>query len=98
MECYHCAPVHPELVRLLPEFRNGTSYQGIPGDGTAFADDIDAFTLSGRGQRPRLPGLVPEDDRLYFGLVALAERLRQPAAGPRHPPHRSARSDRSVRT
>jgi Rieske 2Fe-2S family protein len=69
MECYHCAPVHPELTRLLPEFRNGTSYQGIPGEGTAFADDISAFTLSGSGQRPRLPGLGPEDDRTYFGFV-----------------------------
>jgi Rieske 2Fe-2S family protein len=69
MECYHCAPVHPELTRLLPEFRNGTSYQGIPGEGTAFADDIDAFTLTGSGQRPRLPGLGPEDDRTYFGFV-----------------------------
>ncbi len=69
MECYHCAPVHPELVRLLPEFRNGTSYQGIPGEGTAFADDIEAFTLSGGGHRPRLPGLGPEDDRTYFGFV-----------------------------
>ena len=50
MECYHCAPVHPELISLLPDFRLGTSYQGIVGQGTAFADDIDAFTLSG-GER-----------------------------------------------
>ena len=69
MECYHCAPVHPELVRLLPAFRQGTSYQGLPGEGTAFADDVEAFTLSGRGQRPRLPGLLPEDDRLYLAWV-----------------------------
>jgi len=69
MECYHCAPVHPELVRLLPEFRNGTSYQGIPGEGTTFADDVAAFTLSGAGDRPRLPGLGPADDRLYYGFV-----------------------------
>ena len=69
MECYHCAPVHPELVRLLPEFRNGTSYQGIVGEGTAFAEDVEAFTLSGSGNLARLPGLRPEDDRLYFGFV-----------------------------
>lgn len=69
MECYHCAPVHPELVRLLPDFRNGTSYQRIPGEGTAFATDIDAFTLSGAGERPRLPGLTATDDRLYYGFV-----------------------------
>lgn len=69
MECYHCGPVHPELVRLIPEFRNGTSYQGIPGQGTEFADNVAAFTLSGGGERPRLPGLLPEDDRRYFALV-----------------------------
>ncbi|MGH2534685.1 MAG: aromatic ring-hydroxylating oxygenase subunit alpha [Thermomicrobiales bacterium] len=69
MECYHCAPVHPELTRLLPAFRQGTSYQGIPGEGTAFAGDVEAFTLSGQGDRPRLPGLLPEDDRLYYGFV-----------------------------
>lgn len=69
MECYHCAPVHPELTRLLPAFRQGTSYQGIPGRGTAFADDVASFTISGNGRRPRLPGLRPADDRLYYGFV-----------------------------
>jgi Rieske 2Fe-2S family protein len=69
MECYHCAPVHPELVRLLPAFRQGTSYQGLPGEGTSFAEDVAAFTLSGQGERPRLPGLLPEDDRLYLAWV-----------------------------
>jgi Rieske 2Fe-2S family protein len=69
MECYHCAPVHPELTSLLPAFRLGTSYQGILGQGTAFADEIDAFTLSGAGDRPMLPGLLPSDARLYYGFV-----------------------------
>lgn len=69
MECYHCAPVHPELTRLLPQFRFGTSYQGIVGQGTEFADDIEGFTLSGNGHRDRLPGLLPSDDRLYYGFV-----------------------------
>jgi glycine betaine catabolism A len=69
MECYHCGPVHPELVRLIPDFRNGTSYQGLPGEGTSFGDDIEAFTLSGKGNRARLPGLQPEDDRLYYAWV-----------------------------
>jgi Rieske 2Fe-2S family protein len=69
MECYHCAPVHPELTRLLPQFRFGTSYQGIVGQGTEFADDIQGFTLSGNGHRAMLPGLLPSDDRLYYGFV-----------------------------
>lgn len=69
MECYHCAPVHPELVRLLPAFRQGISYQGRPGEGTTFADDVEGFTLSGKRARSRLPGLLPEDDRLYIAWV-----------------------------
>lgn len=69
MECYHCAPVHPELTRLLPEFRFGTSYQGILGQGTDFAPDIESFTLSGGGHRDMLPGLLPSDARLYYGFV-----------------------------
>jgi Rieske 2Fe-2S family protein len=69
MECYHCAPVHPELTSLLPAFRLGTSYQGVVGQGTAFADDVEAFTLSGNGHRPTLPGLLRTDDRLYYGFV-----------------------------
>ena len=27
MECYHCAPMHPELVRLLPAFRSGATQE-----------------------------------------------------------------------
>jgi Rieske 2Fe-2S family protein len=69
MECYHCGPVHPELVTLIPEFRNGTSYQGLPGQGTSLGDDIEAFTLSGKGNRPPLRGLRDEDKRQYFAWV-----------------------------
>ncbi|HEY7032296.1 MAG TPA: aromatic ring-hydroxylating dioxygenase subunit alpha [Thermomicrobiales bacterium] len=69
MECYHCGPVHPELVRLIPEFRNGTSYQGLPGQGTSLGDDVEGFSLSGKGSFARLPGLLPEDDRLYYAWV-----------------------------
>lgn len=69
MECYHCAPMHPELCELLPGFYNGASYQAMPGEGTAFAADVEQFSMSGRGNRARLPGLRDEDDRLYFGLT-----------------------------
>jgi Rieske 2Fe-2S family protein len=75
MECYHCGPVHPEFCRLLPDFRSGQSYQNQVGVGTAFADEIDAFTVTGQGRRARLPGLLPEDDRLYYGLTLLPNVL-----------------------
>ena len=69
MECYHCGPMHPELCRLIPSFRGGTSYQAHVGVGSAFADNIDGFSFSGVATRPLLPGLLPEDDRMYYGLV-----------------------------
>ena len=50
MECYHCAPMHPELVRLLPAFRSGATQEY--GLGTRLADDAEALTMSGRAPRP----------------------------------------------
>ena len=69
MECYHCGPMHPELCDLLPGFRRGVTYQ--TGLGTDFADGIEAFTLSGKASRPPLPGLPPDDQRRYYGIVPL---------------------------
>ncbi len=67
MECYHCAVVHPELSRLVPSFRAGYAYQ--EGIGATFAEGVETLTLNGRRTRPLLPGLRPEDDRTYYGLV-----------------------------
>lgn len=67
MECYHCAVVHPELSRLVPSFRAGYAYQ--EGIGATFAEGVETLTLNGRRTRPLLPGLRPEDDRKYYGLV-----------------------------
>ena len=65
MECYHCAVVHPELSRFVPSFRAGYAYQ--EGVGANFAEGIKTLTLT--GTRPLLPGLHPEDDRTYYGMV-----------------------------
>lgn len=73
MECYHCGPMHPELCDLLPGFRGGTAYQS--GRGTEFAAGVDALTLSGKASRPPLPGLPPEDQRRYYGVVPLPNVL-----------------------
>ena len=67
LECYHCGPLHPELCRLLPGFRGGLAYQ--VGQGTEFADGVEAFTFSGSSNRPPLPHLQPEDRRRYQGVV-----------------------------
>lgn len=69
MECYHCAVVHPELSQLVPSFRAGYAYQH--GVGATFADGVETLTLTGKRTRPLLPGLLPEDDRKYYGMVLL---------------------------
>jgi Rieske 2Fe-2S family protein len=69
MECYHCAPVHPELSQLVPSFRAGYAYQ--QGVGATFAEGVETLTLTGKRTRPLLPGLHPEDDRTYYGMVLL---------------------------
>jgi glycine betaine catabolism A len=55
-ECYHCAGVHPELVRLVPAFgRGGTGLDwenGIP-----HRDGAWTFTPSGTSDRAPFPGL-----------------------------------------
>jgi Rieske 2Fe-2S family protein len=70
MECYHCASIHPELTAALPQFRSGygTISDGMAA-GASFAEHVDGFSLSGRATHPRLPGLGPSDDRLFYGLV-----------------------------
>ncbi len=67
LECYHCGPMHPELCDLLPGFRGGAAYQ--QGHGTAFAEGVEAFTLTGKASRPTLPGLNDDDRQRYYGLV-----------------------------
>ncbi|MED1472638.1 aromatic ring-hydroxylating dioxygenase subunit alpha [Bacillus salipaludis] len=68
-ECYHCSAIHPELTAALPEFRSGVGTQNSVGLGATFNDEIEAFSISGKGTRPMLKGLLPEDDRIYYGMT-----------------------------
>ncbi len=63
-ECYHCRNIHPELVTTIPQFWSpaiGTEWirsrwlpdRGWPG----------VLLLTGQTVLPRLPGLLPADDR-----------------------------------
>ncbi|HET7600704.1 MAG TPA: aromatic ring-hydroxylating dioxygenase subunit alpha [Gemmatimonadales bacterium] len=61
-ECYHCAGVHPELCRIVPQFRvrGGSELdwdRGIP-----HRDGAWTFTMSGTTDRAPFPGLS-EDER-----------------------------------
>lgn len=71
-ECYHCPTLHPELTGALPEFSSGYgTISGGVGRAAAYADGRSGFSMSGDAARPPLPGLLPEDDRLFYGVILL---------------------------
>ena len=66
-ECYHCAPVHPELCRIVPAFRhNGGAdldwERGIP-----HREGADTFTTSGQSKRRSFPGLDADEQVRHKG-------------------------------
>lgn len=69
-ECYHCGTIHPELVDQIPTF---ASFEALTGgyqtDGYQFSTEREGFTLSGKRTLPMLPGLGPNDDTRYFGMI-----------------------------
>jgi Rieske 2Fe-2S family protein len=69
-ECYHCGTIHPELVETIPQFQSPTmGTGGYDPSGYPIADGLASFSLTGTTVLPRLPHLLPEDDRLYYGMV-----------------------------
>jgi Rieske 2Fe-2S family protein len=66
-ECYHCAGVHPELCRIVPEFRKnggaGLHWEG----GIPQKQGTDTFTVSGITNRPSFPGLSEAERTKHFG-------------------------------
>jgi Rieske 2Fe-2S family protein len=69
MECYHCPTIHPELVRVLPEFARGYAAQYYVGHGTGFADDAAGFTIDGRPGLERIESINDLQDRRYFAIT-----------------------------
>jgi Rieske 2Fe-2S family protein len=68
-ECYHCGPVHPELVELVPAFRQrGVADldwdQGIPHREGAWT-----FTATGTSNRKPFPGLSEEEKTRHKGAI-----------------------------
>jgi Rieske 2Fe-2S family protein len=66
-ECYHCGPVHPELCRVVPAFReNGGATldweRGIP-----HRPGADTFTASGTSTRRSFPGLSEDEQVRHKG-------------------------------
>ena len=61
-ECYHCPRVHPDLCKVMPAYRHGTSEaDDLPGWTRADDGDAETWTADGRSTLPDIPGLPPED-------------------------------------
>jgi Rieske 2Fe-2S family protein len=65
-ECYHCAGVHPELVRLVPAFGRGGA--GLDWDGgVPLREGAWTFTASGTTSRRPFPGLDEDEQVRHKG-------------------------------
>jgi Rieske 2Fe-2S family protein len=66
-ECYHCGPVHPELCKIVPAFRDkgGANLdweRGIP-----HRNGATTFTASGHTTRRAFPGLNSDEQERHKG-------------------------------
>ena len=77
-ECYHCAPIHPELNRITPYlsgevhdyFVDGEQRTPFSGGYMEFAKDYQSMTWTGYTDRPALRGMTEEDlRRIYYYVV-----------------------------
>jgi Rieske 2Fe-2S family protein len=67
-ECLHCPSIHPELVQIVPLFRFGEVWdEETRDDGNAMREGATSFTISGKSELPKLPGLDPIDHTMYYG-------------------------------
>ncbi|MGH6628880.1 MAG: aromatic ring-hydroxylating oxygenase subunit alpha, partial [Burkholderiales bacterium] len=62
-ECYHCGPVHPELCRIVPAFREAGGAHLDWERGIPHREGATTFTFSGESTRRSFPGLN-EDERV----------------------------------
>ncbi len=75
-ECLHCPTIHPELVQVVPLYRFGEVWDGqTPDDGNWMVEGATSFTRTGTSTLPPLPGLSPEDRRMYYGTFQFPNLL-----------------------
>ena len=66
-ECYHCGPVHPELCRIVPAFRQGGGDGLNWDDGVPHREGTHTFTESGTTSRAPFPGLSDTEKTHHKG-------------------------------
>jgi len=73
-ECYHCGPVHPELVRLVPAFGSGGANldweAGVP-----HRDGAWTFTATGTSDREPFPNLDADERHRHKGELVYPNLL-----------------------
>ena len=73
-ECYHCAPVHPELCDLVPAFRRGGAELGWV-DGIPLRDGAWTFTATGTSPRAPFAGLDAAERERHKGELVYPNLL-----------------------
>jgi glycine betaine catabolism A len=73
-ECYHCAPVHPELCDLVPAFRRGGAELGWV-DGIPLREGAWTFTSSGSSDRAPFQGLDAAERERHKGELVYPNLL-----------------------
>jgi len=68
-ECYHCGPVHPELVELVPAFRRRGGSDLDWESGIPHREGAWTFTATGTTNRRPFPGLSPEEQERHKGQL-----------------------------
>jgi Rieske 2Fe-2S family protein len=69
-ECLHCPTVHPELVAVVPAFRQGSVFEAHrEGGGVGIAGGGNSFTRTGRSNLPEMPGLEEADATSIHGCT-----------------------------
>ncbi len=76
MECLHCPRVHPELVDIVPFYRDGAVVDPSRTDGgVALIPGGTGFSPGARSRLPLLPTMSPADGEEYFGLAVFPNML-----------------------
>lgn len=66
-ECYHCGPVHPELCRIVPAFREAGGADLDWERGIPHREGATTFTFSGESTRRSFPGLSEDEQVRHKG-------------------------------
>jgi Rieske 2Fe-2S family protein len=66
-ECYHCGPVHPELCKIVPAFRDAGGADLDWEKGVPHKKGANTFTYSGTSDRRGFPGLNQYEDENHHG-------------------------------